>query len=228
MALIGEMAAGLAHEMRNPLAAISGSIELLKQGLEFEGTNKRLMGIILRGKDQLESFVRDFLSLARPVPASRELVDLNEVIEEVLENIKVNKNWTNKIKIIKVLSDTTKVFANREQVLQIINNLVLNAIQSMEEGGVLSIETKSDGLDYKKEYIKIIISDTGCGIKENDLNKIFETFFTNKEKGIGLGLPIVNHIIEGYKGKIKIDSMENKGTICSVWLPIENRRHPRL
>ena len=98
----------------------------------------------------------------------------------------------------------------------------------MEEGGVLSIETKSDGLDDKKEYIKIIISDTGCGIKENDLNKIFETFFTNKEKGIGLGLPIVNHIIEGYKGKIKIDSMENKGTICSVWLPIENRRHPRL
>ena len=186
------------------------------------------MGIILRGKDQLESFVCDLLSLARPVPASKELVDLNEVIEEVLENIKVNKNWTNKIKIIKVLSDTTKVFANREQVLQIINNLVLNAIQSMEEGGVLSIETKSDGLDYKKEYIKIIISDTGCGIKENDLNKIFETFFTNKEKGIGLGLPIVNHIIEGYKGKIKIDSMENKGTICSVCATIENRRHPRL
>ena len=102
MALIGEMAAGLAHEMRNPLAAISGSIELLIKGLEFKGTNRRLMGIILRGKDQLENFVRDFLSLARPVPALRELVDLNEVIEEVLENIKVNKNWTNKIEIIKV------------------------------------------------------------------------------------------------------------------------------
>jgi two-component system, NtrC family, sensor histidine kinase PilS len=221
LALLGEMAAGIAHEMRNPLAAITGSIELLKQKMEFEGTNQRLMGIILRGKDQLESFVRDFLSLARPVPVKRELVDLNEVIEEVLEQIKVNNVWNDKIKVEEVLCDTAKVFANREQVRQIINNLVLNAVQSMEDGGVLSIETKSDKLDDKKKYIKIIISDTGSGIKENDLNKIFETFFTNKEKGIGLGLPIVNHIIEGYKGKIKIDSRENKGTTCLVWLPAE-------
>ncbi len=223
LALIGEMAAGLAHEMRNPLAAITGSIELLKQGVEFEGTNKRLMGIILHGKDQLESFVRDFLSLARPVPASRELVDINEIIEEVLENIKVNKIWTDKIKIKRVLSGTAQVYANKEQVRQIINNIVLNAVQSMEEGGVLSIETSSGELDDKKKYIKIIIADTGCGIKEEDLNKIFETFFTNKEKGIGLGLPIVNHLIEGYNGRIKIESKENKGTICSVWLPVEKK-----
>ena len=81
----------LAHEMRNPLAAITGSIELLRQGLEFEGTDKRLMGIILRGKDQLEGFVRDFLSLARPVPVSRELVDLNEVVEEVLGKYKIKQ-----------------------------------------------------------------------------------------------------------------------------------------
>jgi two-component system, NtrC family, sensor histidine kinase PilS len=221
LALIGEMAAGLAHEMRNPLAAISGSIELLKQGVEFEGTNKRLMGIILRGKDQLESFVRDFLSLARPVPVLRELVDSNEVIEEILEQIKVNKVWTDKIEINKVLYNPSHVFANKEQVRQIINNLVLNAVQSMEEGGILSIETSLDELNDKKKFIKIVISDTGCGIKEKDLNKIFETFFTNKEKGIGLGLPIVNHLIEGYNGKIKIESEENKGTICSVWLPVE-------
>jgi len=91
----------------------------------------------------------------------------------------------------------------------------------MEEGGVLSIETKNTELDDKKKYAEIKVSDTGCGIKENDLNKIFETFFTNKEKGIGLGLPIVSHIVEGYNGKIKIESIVNQGTICSVWLPIE-------
>lgn len=221
LALIGEMAAGLAHEMRNPLAAITGSIELLKQGLELEGTNKRLMGIILRGKDQLESFVRDFLSLARPVPVTRELVDLNEMVEEVLEQIKVNKDWTDQIKITKVFSKTAGAFANKEQVRQIINNLVLNAVQSMEEGGVLSIETKNTELDDRKKYVEIKVSDTGCGIKENDLNKIFETFFTNKEKGIGLGLPIVSHIVEGYNGKIKIESVVDKGTICYVWLPLE-------
>ena len=178
MALIGEMAAGWAHEVRNPLAAITGSIELLKQGLKLDGTDKRLMEIILRSKDQLDIFARDFLLLARPVPASRELVDLNEVVEEVLEYIKLNKDWTSKIKIVKVFSSKAKVFANKEQVRQIINNLVLNAIQSMEEGGVLSIETKMAKLDDKKEYAEIKISDTGCGIKEDDLKKIFEPFFT--------------------------------------------------
>jgi two-component system sensor histidine kinase PilS (NtrC family) len=227
LALIGEMAAGLAHEMRNPLAAISGSIELLMKGLEFKGTNRRLMGIILRGTDQLENLVRDFLSLARPVPALRGLVDINEVVEEVLEHIKVSKSWTDNIEVIKVFSDDVRAYANKEQVRQIINNLVLNAVQAMEEGGVLSFETKLDELDENKQYAQIKVSDTGCGIKETDLNKIFETFFTNKEKGIGLGLPIVNHIVEGYNGKIKIESMVNKGTICYVWLPIESRINSR-
>jgi len=220
MALIGEMAAALAHEMRNPLAAITGSIELLGQGLKLDGTDERLMKIVLRGKDQLDSFARDFLSLARPVPMSRELVDLSEVIEEVLDYIKLNKNWTSKIEIVKVLLSKTKVFANKEQVRQVINNLVLNAIQSMEEGGILSIETKMVKLEDEKEYAEIKISDTGCGIKEKDLKKIFEPFFTNKEKGTGLGLTIVNHIVDGYNGRIKIKSTANQGTKCFVWLPV--------
>jgi two-component system sensor histidine kinase PilS (NtrC family) len=219
MALIGEMAAGWAHEVRNPLAAITGSIELLKQGLKLDGTDERLMQIILRGKDQLDSFARDFLLMARPVPLSRELVDLNEVVEEVLEHIKLNKDWISTIKIVKVSSSKVKAFANKEQVRQIINNLVINAIQSMEEDGILSIETKRVKLEDKKEYAEIKVSDTGCGIKENDLKNIFEPFFTNKVKGTGLGLTIVNHIVDGYNGKIKIESTLNQGTVCSVWLP---------
>lgn len=225
MALIGEMAAGLAHEMRNPLAAITGSIELLEQELKLDGTDKRLMQIILRGKDRLDNFARDFLLLGRPVPVSRELVDLNEIIDEALEYIRLNKNWTSKIKIVKVFASKAKVFANKEQVRQIMNNIVLNAVQSMEEGGILSIETKMARLDDKKEYVEIKVSDTGCGIKENDLKKIFEPFFTNKEKGTGLGLTIVNHLVEGYNGKIIIESNINQGTICSVWLPVNNEEH---
>ena len=225
MALIGELAAGWAHEVRNPLAAITGSIELLKQGLKLDGTDERLMQIILRGKDQLDSFARDFLLMARPVPVSRELVDLNEVVEEVLEHIKLNKDWISTIKIVKAFSSKVKVFANKEQVRQIINNLVLNAIQSMEEGGVLSIETKGVKLEDKKEYTEIKVSDTGCGIKENDLKKIFEPFFTKKEKGTGLGLTIVSHLVDGYNGKIKIESTINQGTVCSVWLPGKKEEH---
>lgn len=221
MALIGEMAAGWAHEVRNPLAAITGSIELLKHGLELQGTNKRLMEIVLRSKDQLEHFVRNFLLLARSVPASGELVDLNEVIEEILENIKLNRELVEKIKIKKAFSENAKAFANKEQVRQIINNLLLNAIEAIEEEGVLSIETIEVQSEEQKKFIKITISDTGCGITEDDLNKIFEPFFTKKEKGTGLGLAIVNHIVEGYKGKIEIESEEGKGTICRVWLPVE-------
>ena len=225
MALIGEMAAGWAHEVRNPLAAITGSIELLKQGLNLDGTDKRLMQIILRGKDQLDSFARDFLLMARPVPVSRELVDLNEVVEEVLENIKLNKDWISTIKIVKVSPSKAKAFANKEQVRQIINNLVLNAVQSMEEDGVLSIETKRVKLEDKKEYTEIKVSDTGCGINENDLKNIFEPFFTKKEKGTGLGLTIVSHLVDGYNGKIKIESTINQGTICTIWLPSKKEEH---
>ena len=224
LALIGEMAAGLAHEMRNPLASITGSIELLKQGLNLDGTDKRLMQIILRGKNQLESFVRDFLLLARPIPTSRELVDLNEVAEEVLENIKLTDDWTSAIKIVKVFSDKAKALANREQVRQIIHNLVLNAIQSIEEDGVLSVEIKKQKLNDQEDYVEIKVKDTGCGIEDKDLKKIFEPFFTNKGKGTGLGLAIVSRFVDGYNGRIKVESVINEGTTFIVWLPREKSR----
>jgi two-component system, NtrC family, sensor histidine kinase PilS len=223
MALIGEMAAGWAHEVRNPLAAITGSIELLKQGMELEGTNKRLMEIVLRSKDHLETFVRDFLLLARPVPANREPVDINGLIEEILESVKLNKDWIHQIEIKTTFCDNAQAFANKEQVRQIIYNLVLNAVQSMGKDGILSVETGKVQLNDGNEYTEIMISDTGCGIAEDDLEKIFEPFFTKKEKGTGLGLSIVNHIVEGYNGKIKIESMMNQGTICRVWLRIEDK-----
>jgi two-component system sensor histidine kinase PilS (NtrC family) len=219
LALIGEMAAGLAHEMRNPLASITGSIELLKQGLNLNGTDKRLMQIILRGKNQLESFVRDFLLLARPIPTSRELVDLNEVAEEVLENIKLNDDWTSAIKIVKVFSGKAKSLANKEEVRQVIHNLAINAVQAMREGGILSVEIKNQKLNDQEDYVEIKVKDTGCGIEGKDLNKIFEPFFTNKEKGTGLGLAIVSRFVDGYNGRIKVESIINEGTTFIVWLP---------
>lgn len=226
MALIGEMAAGWAHEVRNPLAAITGSIELLKEGVELHGKNKRLMEIVMRGKDQLENFVRNFLLLARSVPASREMVDVNEIFEETLENMKLSNKWNEKIKIKKEFSKKSAVFGNKEQLRQIINNIILNAIQAMEEGGVLSIETRSVQMGKNKRFMKIKISDTGCGIQEEDLNKIYEPFFTKKEKGTGLGLAIVNNLVEGHNGKIEIQSKEGKGTICRIWFPVESEENP--
>ncbi len=228
LALIGEMAAGLAHEMRNPLASITGSIELLKQGLNLEDTDKRLMQIIIRGKNQLDSFVRDFLLLARPVPSTKEVVNINEVIEEVVESLKLSKDWSDDIEVKKIFSNTAETFANRQQIRQIFNNLILNAIQSVKQKGVLTMETSVVKGDEGIDYAQIIIRDTGCGIEPEHLKKIFEPFYTNKEKGTGLGLTIVGRIIDGYKGKIRIDSKVDAGTSCFVWLPVNPEGIPPL
>ena len=164
--------------------------------------------------------MRDFLLLAKPIPVVREIVDVNGTIEEVLENIKLSRDWTNEIKISCSMYQNATAFANREQIRQVINNLVLNAIQAMKEGGVLSIETKLFNQEVKK-VVEIRIADTGSGIEEKDLKNIFEPFFTDKEKGTGLGLTIVGRIIDGYDGKIEIESSVNNGTTCKVWLPAE-------
>jgi len=210
MAIIGEMAAGWAHEVRNPLAVIGGSIELLNQGLKLEGTNKRLMDIILRSKEQMENFARDFLLLARPVPLTKETVDVNTTIQEALEHLKMSPEWNDKILIETNFSGNVKAVANKEQVKQIINNILLNAVQSMDEKGILSIRTRTIATNDNKNYAEIMIKDTGCGIEKSDLDKIFEPFFTRKTKGTGLGLTIVSHIIEGYQGKIEIESEKTR------------------
>ena len=218
-AFIGEMAAGLAHEMRNPLASITGSIHLLGQTARMEETDRRLMQIIMRGKDQLDNFVRDFLMLARPVPEIREPVNVNEVIEDVVENIKMSNEWTEDIKIVRTFSGQNKACANKEQIRQIIQNLMMNALQAMEGKGNLSLESKTVNLEDRKDYAAIKVTDDGCGIEEKDLKNVFEPFFTNKDKGTGLGLAIVSRIVDGYGGKIKIESQINQGTSITVWLP---------
>lgn len=220
LALIGEMAAGLAHEMRNPLASITGSIELLRQSLNLNDTDERLMQIIVRGKERLDNFVRDFLLLSRPIPMVRELVDVTEISRDVLENIKLSKEWTGKVKINALLSEKVTVYANAEQIRQVIHNLTLNAIQAMGEGGELKVKVESV-IHHNKKVVEIEVSDTGPGIEEKDLQKVFEPFYTNKDKGTGLGLAIVSRIVDGYGGRIKIESGINRGTVCMVWLPSE-------
>jgi two-component system sensor histidine kinase PilS (NtrC family) len=141
--------------------------------------------------------------------------------------MKLSKDWSRAIKIKKIFPDKAKTFANKIQVRQIVNNLILNAIQAMPNGGVLSFETALVKLEDKNEYTEIKITDTGCGIADEKLKKIFEPFFTDKEKGTGLGLTIVGRIVEGYSGKIKIESSVNIGTICTVWLPVKSEENQK-
>jgi len=221
LAFIGEMAAGLAHEMRNPLASISGSIQVLHKSLPLNEPDERLMQIILRGKDQLESFMRDFLLLSRPTLGMPEMIKITDVIEDILESMRYLPDWRDDIQVIKSLQDHLPfIRANKTEIRQLIWNVLMNAIQSMPNGGRVTIETGKDTPDISAgQFLEIKISDNGQGIMENDLGKIFEPFYTTREKGTGLGLAIVNRIVEGHAGKIKVDSRSGEGTTFTIWLP---------
>ena len=221
LAFIGEMAAGLAHEMRNPLASISGSIQVLHKSLPLNEPDERLMQIILRGKDQLESFMRDFLLLSRPTPGMSEMIKITDIIEDIIESIRYLPDWRDDIQVIKSLQDHLPfIRANKTEIRQLIWNVLMNAIQSMPNGGRVTIETGKDTPDISAgQFLEIKISDNGQGIMENDLGKIFEPFYTTREKGTGLGLAIVNRIVEGHAGKIKVDSRSGEGTTFTIWLP---------
>jgi two-component system, NtrC family, sensor histidine kinase PilS len=221
LAIIGEMAAGLAHEMRNPLASISGSIQVLRKDIKLSDMDERLMQIILRGKDQLENIIKDFLLLARPIQGNQQTILMSEIIEDVVESIKYVPDWNENITVSLSLSDNLTVCANRAEIREVVWNLILNSIQAMPEGGILSIETKKNlSDDSTNEFLEIRISDTGYGIDEKYLNKIFEPFFTTKERGTGLGLAIVNKLVAGYAGTTKIESNIERGTTFSLTLPL--------
>jgi two-component system sensor histidine kinase PilS (NtrC family) len=221
LAFIGEMAAGLAHEIRNPLASISGSIQMLKGDLTRNDTNSRLMQIILRGKDQLESFLKDFLLMARPAPGVREELDVKETIREVIESVRCISDWNELLEVSMLLADGPLfIQANKTEIRQVVWNLILNAVQAMPEGGVLRVEA-SPARVGARSGAEIKIGDTGCGIKEQDFQKIYEPFYTTRDTGTGLGLAVVNRIIEAYKGRIHMQSRPGKGTVFTIWLPAQ-------
>ena len=220
LAFIGGMAAGLAHEIRNPLASISGSIQMLKQDIRPTETNQKLMQIILRGKDQLESFLKDFLLMARPAPGVCEEIDVRGTIRDVLDSLRCVPDWPMLLRVDLILPEVPLwIQANKTEIRQVFWNLILNALQAMPEGGNLTVEaraTRNEG----KTGVEIRITDTGCGIKKEDIEKIYEPFFTTRDVGTGLGLAVVSRILEGYRGSIDIQSDVGGGTTCKVWFPV--------
>ena len=224
LALIGEMAAGLAHEVRNPLASLKGSIQILKNKLYLDETNKKLMEIVLRGSAQLENLVKDFLLLARPRLKDREEIDVDDVMDAVIESLPYGPAWHEYITVEKEPCPGAVVYGNRTEVNQILSNLVLNAVQSMPEGGTLTIQMKLRLPNNGNGYLDVRISDTGCGIERDDIAKVFNPFFSTKESGTGLGLTITQRLIENHGGKIRIESRPKKGTICRLLLPLNKRQ----
>jgi two-component system sensor histidine kinase PilS (NtrC family) len=221
LAFIGGMAASLAHEIRNPLASISGSIQMLKQDIPPTETNQKLMQIILRGKDQLESFLKDFLLMARPAPGVCEEIDVRGAIRDVLDSLRCVPDWPEPLRIDLIMPEKPLgIQANKTEIRQVFWNLILNAVQAMPEGGNLTVEARAARNDGRAG-VEIKIGDTGCGIKNEDLRKIFEPFYTTRDVGTGLGLAVVSRILEGYRGSIDIQSEAGSGTTCRIWFPAQ-------
>ncbi|MDH3555333.1 MAG: ATP-binding protein [Deltaproteobacteria bacterium] len=232
LAVAGELAAGIAHEIKNPLASLSGSIQMLRDEVDFGPMQQRLMDITMREAERLNALVNEFLLFARPERAVDRSVEVNEVIEDTLEMLKNSPELSRPIRIEKTLSKNLWVHIDSQRLQQVIWNLVLNAVQEMKNSGRLSvataIRTKRGSGDAPRDYARdrqeklaeISISDTGPGILPENQGKVFDPFFTTKDQGTGLGLTIVHRIVENYDGKIFLDSDGRSGTTFTLHFPL--------
>jgi two-component system sensor histidine kinase PilS (NtrC family) len=246
LAAVGELSAKIAHEIRNPLASISGSIQILASEAKVDGESARLMGIAIRETDRLNVLITDFLRYARPAPTVTKSVRVDALFEDLLEMIQqiLPENITLAVDINK----GHRLESDSDQLSQMLWNLCLNSIQAMSEGGVLRIsvrpvtpqggpatfrqettqETAPDTqtcvvdtqrVDDAPQWLEIEITDTGSGISEDVMVDIFEPFFTTKRDGTGLGLPTVHRIVENHGGALELTSEPGVGTKFCIRLP---------
>lgn len=224
LAALGTLAAGMAHEIRNPLASISGSIEILREEMDGAVQQQQLMDIILREVGRLNSLIADFLLFARPTPPGKELIHLTGIVEEILAVFSHSPDCRPGIRLVTKFQDDLSMLGDAQQVKQVFWNLFINAAEAMANGGELRVELRRRPpaeISGEPKQGEIHVSDTGSGIRDTDLSRIFDPFFTTKEKGTGLGLAIVHKIIENYGGKITVRSQLGKGTTFTIYLPIQ-------
>ena len=234
MAAVGLLAAGMAHEIRNPLASLSGSIQMLKSELVLDDPQRHLMEITLRESERLNALITDFLLFAQPPQTHRMPWELSKLIQETIDLFIHSPSFHEGIRILPPSPrEGVKAMVDPDQMKQVFLNLLLNSAQAMPHGGEISIrvEKGKDALGEKslarptqrsgKEWVKMTITDSGVGIPLQDKEKIFEPFFTTKEGGTGLGLSIVHKIIENHHGMIKVESEIGKGSTFTISFPTE-------
>jgi two-component system sensor histidine kinase PilS (NtrC family) len=225
LAMLGELAAGVAHEIRNPLASISGSIQVLNDSLSKEQAhvNKRLMEIVLREVDRLNRLVSDFLQFARPKRSKVENFDLNVLIEDTLYLFQTSQKWSQKLKIEASFERPLKIVSDPQQLKQVLWNVFMNAWEAMPNGGTVRVSTEQDihSLDSKNEKrpVRIKVEDTGPGIDPSVIDDMFKPFSTAKKDGSGLGLAIVKKIVENLGGEVSGYNLQGGGAAICIVLP---------
>jgi signal transduction histidine kinase len=204
----------MAHEIRNPLGSIRGTAEILKDGIDPADRRYEFAQILIKEVDRLNRVVQDFLDFSRPASPRRESFDVLEVLRDVL-TLTRQPALKNQVRIVFEEDKIPMLPGDREQLKQAFLNLVLNALQAMPEGGTLSLSAQADD-----DEIRIRFADTGQGILGDNLNRIFNPFFTTRSEGTGLGLAITHRIIQGHGGRIDVDSRPGEGTVFTLHLPL--------
>jgi two-component system, NtrC family, sensor histidine kinase HydH len=214
LSALGELSAGMAHEIRNPLGSIKGAAEILKDDYGPDTPKYEFIQILLKETDRLNQIVQEFLGFARPKPPELKQEDVNEIIESVL-TLTAQPARAARVDVEKRLDQSIgKRDLDAGLLKQAFLNLVLNAIQAMPDGGTLTVASARNG-----NSIAVNISDTGTGISPENRKKLFSPFFTTKQDGTGLGLAITFRIIQNHRGTIDVDSIPGKGTTFTVRIP---------
>lgn len=231
LATLGMIAAGIAHEVKNPLVGISGAAQLMKsEVLSGAGQGKNLieyLDVILKEADRLNNVLEGILDFTRLKPHEIKACNIHSILDRVLLLNEENARKSNVILTRLYDPSLPDVIVNRDQLIQVFLNIIKNAIEAMPGGGKLTVVTRMSDLftsvqaDGKKQRLMVVkISDTGAGIKQEHLNDVFTPFFTTKDKGVGLGLALSYQIVQEHLGTIRVESQENEGTTFSVYLPL--------
>jgi len=217
LAALGELSAGLAHEIRNPLGSIKGAIDILESEFNNQNQKKEFIDIIKDEIDRLNGLVSEFSLFAKPQDPDLREADVNEIVDSVIR-LTTNRAGQQKVSIVPELGEGLPYFfVDSEQIKQVLLNTVINGIQSMPDGGNLVIKTTETN-----SSIKISITDEGVGIETEKLSRVFDPFFTTKENGTGLGLSISYQLIKKHGGEIIVSPNPDRGLTFTVQIPIKN------
>jgi two-component system sensor histidine kinase PilS (NtrC family) len=211
LAAVGQLASGMAHEIRNPLASISGSVQLLMEGRNVSEEDRRLMRIVIKEADRLSDLLTDFLLYAHPGPPKIAAVDVSAVLDELAVIAATDPRFA-AVEIRRAYPPGVRMQIDRQQLHQALWNLVINGAEAMTDGGALTIGLGPGGRE-------IFVEDTGPGIPESIRNRIFNPFFTTKERGTGLGLATVHAIVEAHGGAVSVAAGKLGGARFVIRLP---------
>jgi two-component system sensor histidine kinase HydH len=214
MATVGSLAAGVAHEIRNPLSSIKGFATYFRERYQSVPEDRKIADIMIQEVDRLNRVVGQLLDFSRPLSLSRKPVHIRNLISDSLALVRQKAEEKNIAMSMDVVPENITARIDPDQIRQVLLNLYLNALEAMDSGSRLWVSAKKDS-----NMLQIRIQDTGCGILPEHLSRIFDPYFTTRSSGAGLGLAIVHNIVEAHEGRIEVESRPGEGTAITLHLP---------